>query len=28
MGEQLYVQILAVAAEKLTKSEIFGRYEV
>lgn len=28
MGEQLYAQILAVAAGKLTKSEIYGHYEV
>ena len=28
MGEQLYAQILAVAAGKLTKSEVYGHYEV
>ena len=28
MGEQLYAQILAVAAGKLTKSEIYGHFEV
>jgi altronate dehydratase large subunit len=28
MGKQLYAEILAVAAGKLTKSEIFGHYEV
>jgi len=28
MGERLYAEILAVAAGKLTKSEIFGHYEV
>jgi len=27
MGEELYAEILAVAAGKLTKSEIFGHYE-
>ena len=28
MGEQLYAEILAVAAGKLTKSEVYGHYEV
>jgi altronate dehydratase large subunit len=27
MGEQLYGEILAVAAGKLTKSETYGHYE-
>lgn len=27
MGEELYKEILAVAAGKLTKSEIYGHYE-